>query len=159
MFLLPPPGSKGSGRAPTPRHPPLWLEPRTRLLKCQRVFPALGHLWQRAHLSRLCFFALFFFLSLWEGEELPNLLMETKKKVWKVHLWNVLSSVLAVLHFVPTTKAANLLTIFPPLKTAARFTSQTGASLSLSFWPCQKTVQGHLFGPRLSYIRAASDKT
>lgn len=41
----------------------------------------LTRLWWhwRTHLSRLCFFPLFFFFSLWVGEELPNLLMERRE--------------------------------------------------------------------------------
>lgn len=59
-------------------HPPLWLQPPTILLKCQHAFPVPTHLLCHTHLSRLRFFVLFFFFSLWWGEELPNLL-ETKK--------------------------------------------------------------------------------
>lgn len=131
------------------RHPSVWLQRLTRLLKCQRVSPALTHLWWHTHLSRLCFFALFFFFSLWVGEELPNLLMETKKRFachdGKADLLNSGSSVLAVWLFVLISGnhcEAPSSDICSPPTSRLSFASLSDRSffLSLFFWPCQKTV-------------------
>ena len=72
-------------------HPSLWEQLLTNPWKVSS-FHVMTHLWWHSltvcvcvcvcvytHLSRLCFFPLFFFFSLWVGEELPNLLMERGK--------------------------------------------------------------------------------
>lgn len=60
----------------------------------------LTHICIHTHLSRLCFFPLFFFFSLRVGDELPNLLMERRRHICQPQIAAKFWFFIMVLHYI-----------------------------------------------------------